>query len=91
MNKKIMFKTLFLAAFGMQLHAQDYCEPEWSGWAVNEPTEPISLAQFGVEENADGAINNPTSALVSTDTPRYEDFSSTVVTVNKGETYTLKT
>ncbi|PJR03971.1 GEVED domain-containing protein [Avrilella dinanensis] len=90
MNKKIMFKTLFLAAFGMQLHAQDYCEPEWSGWAVNEPTRPVTLVQFGVEENADGAINNPTSALVSTDTPRYEDFSSTVVTVNKGETYTLK-
>ncbi len=85
-----MFKTLLLAAFGMQMHAQSYCEPTWSGWAVNEPTEPISLVQLGVDEAVSGAINNASTALVSSDTPRYEDFSSTVMSVTRGESYTLK-
>lgn len=88
MNKKNMFKTLFLAAFGMQLHAQDYCEPEWSGWAVNEPTEPISLVQFG--QNGVNGIDNSSSDIVSSDTPRYEDFSAISMNVVKGESYTLK-
>lgn len=88
MNKKIMFKTLFLAAFGMQLHAQDYCEPTWSGWAVNEPTEPISLVQFG--QNGVNGIDNSSSDIVSSDTPRYEDFSAISMNVVKGESYTLK-
>src|SRR5690606_33832927 len=88
MNKKIMFKTLFLAAFGMQLHAQDYCEPEWSGWAVNEPTRPVTLVQFG--QNGVNGIDNSSSDIVSSDTPRYEDFSAISMNVVKGESYTLK-
>ena len=65
-----------------------YCEPTWSGWAINEPTEPITLVQFG--QNGVNGIDNPTSDVVSSDTPRYEDFSAVSMDVIKGESYTLK-
>lgn len=67
-----------------------YCTPTWSGWAVNEPTRPITLIQFGIEEGVETAIDNTSTSFVSTDTPRYEDFTSNSVTVNKGNSYTLK-
>lgn len=66
----------------------NYCIPSWTGWAVNEPTEPITLVQLG--RNGVNRIDNPSSDLVSTDTPRYEDFSAISMNVIKGETYTLK-
>jgi len=67
-----------------------YCTPTYSGWAVNEPAEPITLVQFGVDENVPNAIDNNSVAEVSTDTPRYEDFSDIVMDVKKGESYTLR-
>ncbi|MXN92999.1 T9SS type A sorting domain-containing protein [Flavobacterium sp. Sd200] len=67
-----------------------YCTPTYSGWAVNEPAEPITSVQFGVDESVAGAINNQSATEVSVETPRYEDFSSTVVNVTKGNQYTLR-
>lgn len=68
-----------------------YCIPTYSGWAVDEPAEPITLVQFGVVENLSDAINQTSSSEVSTSTPRYEDFSAvSSVTVTRGESYTLK-
>lgn len=85
------FKTFaFLAFFSTMgnLHAQtSYCSPTWSGWAVNEPTEPITLVQFGT---GTGAINNSSTDLVSSSTPRYEDYSYISMNVEQGKTYTLK-
>lgn len=90
MNKKSTIKSLLFVLLGTQIYAQDYCEPTWSGWAVDEPTRPISLVQFGVEEGIENAIDNTSTSLVSVDTPRYEDFTSNSVTVAKGSSYTLK-
>lgn len=66
-----------------------YCTPTFTGWAVNEPTEPITLVQFGVAEGAPDAINNPSPNIVSASTPRYENFSSISMNVTRGESYTL--
>lgn len=64
-----------------------YCVPTWSGWAVNEPTEPITSVQFGTGA---GSINNTSAATVSATTPRYEDFSTISMNVQRGQTYDLK-
>lgn len=69
--------------------APTYCTPTYTGWAVNEPAEPITLVQFGVAEGAAGAINNSSVNEVSTTTPRHEDFSSISMDVTRGESYTL--
>jgi uncharacterized protein YjdB len=85
-------KTL-LAAFMLltvlmpfAMRAQTYCEPQVSPVGANSPTEPISLVQFGSGANA---INNASSAEVSTSVPKYEDFTAISMTVEKGSTYTL--
>lgn len=67
-----------------------YCTPTYSGWAVNEPAEPITSVQFGVDENVANAINQTSTSEVSVETPRYEDFSAISVDVTKGNTYTLR-
>lgn len=67
-----------------------YCVPTYTGWAQNEPAEPITLVQFGVDEGVPSAIDNPSVAEVSTTTPRYENFSDTIMDVKKGESYTLR-
>lgn len=69
--------------------APTYCTPTYTGWAVNEPAEPITLVQLGVAEGAPGAINNASVNEVSTTTPRHEDFSSIAMDVTRGESYTL--
>ncbi len=66
-----------------------YCTPSYTGWAINEPAEPITLVQLGVAEGAPGAINNSSVNEVSTTTPRHEDFSSISMDVVRGESYTL--
>jgi len=83
---KLMMGFLLLST--STINAQTtYCAPTYSGWAVNEPAEPITLVQFGTGA---GSINNPSSAIVSTSTPRYEDFSSISMNVQRGQTYDLK-
>jgi len=67
-----------------------YCTPTYTGWAVNEPAEPITSVQFGVDENVANAINQTSASEVSIETPRYEDFSAVAVDVTKGNTYTLR-
>lgn len=82
------FAFLSLLATCTNLQAQTtYCSPTWSGWAVNEPTEPITLVQFGT---GTGSINNSSTDVVSALTPRYEDYSSISMDVEQGKTYTLK-
>jgi uncharacterized protein YjdB len=66
---------------------QSYCTPTWTGWAVNEPTEPITLVQLG--QNGVNGIDNTSTGVVSSDTPRYEDFSAIAMNVTKGQSYTL--
>ncbi len=86
--KKLKMLCAGLLLFGNATSAQQsYCTPTWSGWAVNEPTEPITLVQLG--QNGVNGINNASSAIVSSDTPRYEDFSASTMNVVKGQTYTL--
>lgn len=83
----ILLCLCLLTAFSVS-GQNTYCEPTWSGWAINEPTEPITLVQLG--QNGVNGINNPTSDVVSSDTPRYEDFSAISMNVVRGESYTLK-
>ncbi|MFT3793544.1 GEVED domain-containing protein [Flavobacterium sp.] len=59
----------------IQNHPQ-YCEV-----SVDYDVEPISLVDFA-------NLNNATSPIVNA-TPAYEDFTSMVANVNRGETYTL--
>ncbi|SFQ47135.1 GEVED domain-containing protein [Flavobacterium akiainvivens] len=84
-------KTLcaaLLLLLGYATQAQNsYCVPTWGGWAANEPTEPITLVQLG--QNGVNGINNASTEVLSSATPRYEDFSSTSMNVAKGQTYTL--
>lgn len=83
---KALVGLLFLSAPFAKAQTT-YCATTWSGWAVNEPTEPITLVQFGT---GTGAINNSSSATVSANTPRYEDFSSISMNVVRGQSYDLK-
>jgi len=82
-----MLGFLLLSTSTINAQTTTYCAPTWSGWAVNEPTEPITSVQFGT---GTGSINNTTSATVSASTPRYEDFSTTSMNVQRGQTYDLK-
>ncbi|WLD23624.1 GEVED domain-containing protein [Flavobacterium dauae] len=83
--KKAVVFALFV---GATVNAQTtYCVPTYSGWAVNEPAEPITLVQFGT---GTGSINNSSTDVVSTATPRYEDYSSISMNVQRGQTYDLK-
>ena len=84
---KLMLGFLLLSTSTINAQTTTYCAPTWSGWAVNEPTEPITSVQFGT---GTGSINNTTSATVSASTPRYEDFSTTSMNVQRGQTYDLK-
>lgn len=86
---KILKQAVVFALFlGATVNAQTtYCVPTYSGWAVNEPAEPITLVQFGT---GTGAINNSSTATVATSTPRYEDFSTISMTVQRGQSYDLK-
>ncbi|KAA5532776.1 GEVED domain-containing protein [Paenimyroides baculatum] len=84
---KLMMGFLLLSTSTINAQTTNYCAPTWSGWAVNEPTEPITSVQFGT---GTGSINNTTSATVSASTPRYEDFSTTSMNVQRGQTYDLK-
>lgn len=84
---KLMLGFLLLSTSTINAQTTTYCAPTWSGWAVNEPTEPITSVQFGT---GPGSINNTTSATVSASTPRYEDFSTTSMNVQRGQTYDLK-
>jgi len=82
-----MLGFLLLSTSTINAQTTTYCAPTWSGWAVNQPTEPITSVQFGT---GTGSINNTTSATVSASTPRYEDFSTTSMNVQHGQTYDLK-
>lgn len=84
---KLMLGFLLLSTSTINAQTPTYCPLTWSGWAVNEPTEPITSVQFGT---GTGSINNTTSATVSASTPRYEDFSTTSMNVQRGQTYDLK-
>jgi len=84
---KLMLRFLLLSTSTINAQTTTYCAPTWSGWAVNKPTEPITSVQFGT---GTGSINNPSSATVSTTTPRYEDFSSISMNVQRGQSYVLK-
>lgn len=84
---KLMLGFLLLSTSTINAQTTTYCVPTYSGWAVNEPAEPITLVQFGT---GTASINNPSSATVSTSTPRYEDFSSISMNVQRGQTYDLK-
>ncbi len=85
--KKVTTLCLWLLCGYMAIAQQSYCTPTWSGWAVNEPTEPITLVQLG--QNGVNGINNTSTDVVSSATPRYEDFSATTMNVVKGQTYNL--
>ena len=63
-----------------------YCTPTFSAGTASAATEPISLVQFGTGANS---INNPSSAIVSTATPKHEDFSTISMNVQRGSTYPL--
>lgn len=81
---------IFVMLSTTSLYAQtEYCVPTYSGWAVNEPAEPITLVQFGVAEGAPDAINKNSPTEVSVATLRYENFSNISMDVTRGETYTL--
>jgi len=84
---KLLLGFLLLSTSTINAQTTTYCAPTWSGWAVNEPTEPITSVQFGT---GTGSINNTTSATVSASTPRYEDFSTTSMNAQRGQTYDLK-
>lgn len=82
-----MLGFFLLSTSTINAQTPTYCASTYSGWAVNEPAEPITLVQFGT---GTGSINNPSSATVSTTTPRYEDFSSISMNVQRGQSYVLK-
>ncbi len=84
---KLMLGFFLLSTSTINAQTPTYCAPTYSGWAVNEPAEPITLVQFGTGA---GSINNSSSAIVSTTTPRYEDFSSISMNVQRGQSYVLK-
>ncbi|MHA3788065.1 Ig-like domain-containing protein [Flavobacterium hauense] len=86
LRKSLMVLAMIFANSSMLLHAQTYCQPTPTQVGANQPTEPISLVQFGTGPNA---INNPSSAEVSLNVPKYEDFSTISMNVEKGSTYTL--
>lgn len=83
----ISLPTLLVMGAGSHLHAQTtYCTPTFSPVGATAATEPISLVKFGTGANA---INNPSSATVSTTVPKYEDFTSISMNVQRDSTYTL--
>jgi len=83
---KLMMGFLLLST--STINAQTtYCPPTWGGWSANLPPEPITLVQFGTGA---GSINNPSADAILSTTPRYEDFSSISMNVQRGQTYDLK-
>lgn len=86
LKKSISLLVFILVMAPMMLMAQEYCQPQVSPVGANSPTEPISLVKFGTGPNA---INNASSAEVSVDLPKYEDFTGISMNVEKGSTYTL--
>ena len=83
---KLMMGFLLLST--STINAQrNYCVPTWGGWSANLPPEPITLVQFGTGA---GSINNPSTDAILSTTPRYEDFSSISMNVQRGQTYDLK-
>ena len=86
-HRKVL--VLLVLLFPYLGFSQTYCTPTYTGWAVNEPAEPITLVQLGVAEGASGAINNATVNEVSTTTPRHENFSNISMDVVRGQSYTL--
>ena len=53
---KSLLIMLFLCGYFATAQETNYCEPTWTGWAVNEPTEPITLVQLG--QNSINGIDN---------------------------------
>lgn len=83
---KLMMGFLLLST--STINAQTtHCPPTWGGWSANLPPEPITLVQFGTGA---GSINNPSTDAILSTTPRYEDFSSISMNVQRGQTYDLK-
>ena len=82
-----MLGFLLLSTSTINAQTTTYCPPTWGGWSANLPPEPITLVQFGTGV---GSINNPSIDAILSTTPRYEDFSSISMNVQRGQTYDLK-
>lgn len=71
---------LFVLKSAAQETPITYCTPTFS--FPNADTEPITSVEFGT-------ITNVSSALVSTETPKYEDFTNLTTDLQRGDTYTI--